>query len=276
MSDLGSFLDEHIALLSGKDTHFQAYWSKLSDEEKEQFRRLAGDIDSCGSGEEKIVAGHVNASRTLARFMVRIQEAPFNYSRLPGDWVDFVHSPSEKENLFKETVNILEGFIRKELSGPGVRLYGNIKMEDSLMRRMILPKTEDQFRRRLLDTWDVVRFRIVAPDLVVARHAALRIWEVFFEKVVRCRNYYFRPKDGEHSDPYRGVHFELEPIEGRIIELQVLTRARELVSFLDHASFFKKSLQLPSAEHEAWLFFFSRKANLLDLRLIPRELTDCP
>jgi hypothetical protein len=271
MSAIRSFLNEHVDLLSARDVHFQAYWSKLSDEERRLFWKLAGDIDSCGSGEGNIMAGHVNASRRLARFMVRIQEVPFNYCRLPKDWDDFVHSASEKKRLFEETVGILEWFIRKELPGAGVRLYGNIKMEDSLMRRMLLPKTGDQFRRRLLDTWDVVRFRMVAPDLLVARHTALRVWEVFFEKVVRCRNYYFMPKDGEHSDPYRGVHFELEPMEGRIVELQVLTHARELVSFLDHASFFKKSIQLPSAEHEAWLFFFSRKANLLDLQLIPNE-----
>jgi hypothetical protein len=272
MTIITSFLDEHISLLLGKDENFQLYWSTSSEDQQKEFLNLAKRIDSCACGEQNIVAGHVRASRELARYMVRIQETAFDYSRIPGDWLDFVRSESEKTDIYQQAKTLLHTFIESEKLQSTVTLYGGVKPEASIIRRMISPKTDDQFRQRLLDTWDIIRFRIVAPDLMTTRHVAMRVWERFFGEVVRCRNYYFRPKDDDHSDPYRGIHFELELIEERIVELQVLTMVRELVSILDHAPVFKKSVQLPSVDHQAWLFFFARKANLFDSQSLSRQL----
>lgn len=268
MASIESFLSDHISLLLTRDDNFWKYWSQLTAEDQSSFLRIAKDIDNCGDGEETIVAQHVRTSRLLTRFMIRVQDIPFDYSRLPDDWLDFVRDQEGKEKLLAQAASLLRGFLTSEHLQSNILMYGNIKPEESLIKRMVKPKGGDQFRRRLLDTWDIVRFRIVTPNLLLTRHVALRILEEQFDKIVRCRNYYFRPKDDDHSDPYRGIHFELETAPGRIVELQVLTRAREVVSFLDHAPSFKKSLQLPSAKHEAWLFFFARKANLFDLDLI--------
>lgn len=263
-----SFLDKHVRLLLERDENFQWYWSALAAREQEGLLFLANEIDNCACREQNIIAGHVQVSRELARYMVRIQEMAFDYSRIPRDWLDFVRSDSEKTHVFEHAEGRLQRFVDSEKLRSSVRLYGGVKPEASIVRRMVSPKTGDQFRKQLLDTWDIVRFRIVAADVLTARHVAMRIWEYFFDEVVRCRNYYYRPKDDDHQDPYRGLHFELELVERRIVEVQVLTKIRELVSLFDHAPIFKKSLQLPSADHQAWLFFFSRKANLLDAQSI--------
>jgi hypothetical protein len=268
MATIESFLNAHVRLLLASDGNFQWYWSALAQSEQQGLLFLANEIDTCASLEQYIIAGHVRASRELARYMVRIQETAFDYSRIPRDWLDFVRSDSEKAHVYEQVSHLLKRFVENEQLRSSLKLYGGVKPEASLVRRMMSPKTDDQFRKQLLDTWDIVRFRIVAIDVLTARHVAMRIWEYFFDEVVRCRNYYFRPKDDDHQDPYRGIHFELELMPGRIVEVQVLTKIRELVSLFDHAPIFKKSVQLPSPDHQAWLFLFSRKANLLEAKSI--------
>jgi hypothetical protein len=259
-----SFTDAHIQLLLEHDSHFQTYWRSRDEMAQEAFLTCIHEIECVSKEEGNLLTEHVRVSHDLARFMVRIQDEPFDYNRLASDWIDFVRDEEAKKKLYDIALRELSSFMQRHVHAQEYILYGGIKQESALVRRMLVPKSEEQFRRSLLDTWDVVRFRLVASDLNVLRGLALLFWEEYFDRIIRCRNYYFRPKDGVHTDPYRAVHFELEIQNGRIIELQMMSQSREIITHLDYAPMFKKTIRFLSAEHEAWLLSLSLKSNLLD------------
>jgi hypothetical protein len=257
-------LQEFIGLLLQSDSNFQKYWGKCSEKLRNEFLVLGYQIESVGFSDSLGENYVVDVLRELSRYMVRIQDIPFDYKRIPPDWVDIVRDARAKEELYDYANKELLGFLASCCDNMRIKFYGGIKSEESLMRRLTRPKNQDQFRKVLLDTWDVVRFRIVVPDICVLRDIALSVWEGYFSRVLRCRNYYYHPKDHNRMDPYRAVHFEIEISEGRIIELQLMTYARELVCFLDHAPNFKRSVSVFNSIQLKWLNNISLKSNIYD------------
>jgi hypothetical protein len=49
-----------------------------------------------------------------------------------------------------------------------------------------------------------------------------------------------------------------------MVELQLLTQAREVISYLDYALLFKKLTSFRTQEHERWLRNLRLKANIFD------------
>jgi hypothetical protein len=266
-----NFIPDHFDLLLSTDRYFRQYWEHLGQGGQDELIRLLSSIEQLPVNGAELLAEHLRISRLFARYMVRVQDVPFDYMRLSADWPDIACDEREKLLLFTLASERLDQFLIDVGLHTAIRLYGSIKSTEALTRRMMAPKTEDQFRRALLDTWDVVRFRMIAADLSALRQLALTVWEELYEAVIRCRNYYFRPKDDDHGEPYRGVHFELELQAGRVVEVQLLTRAREMIGWLDHGPLFKRAITLPSPEHEAWMWALSRKANVYEHKLLKPE-----
>lgn len=85
------------------------------------------------------------------------------------------------------------------------------------------------------------------------------------DSVLRCRNYYFDPKGGDVQHPYRAVHFQIAHSSGYPYELQVMTHAAEVVSYLEHPVRFKRQIQLPTPEHGEWLSRLCKGALVYDV-----------
>ncbi len=97
-----------------------------------------------------------------------------------------------------------------------------------------------------------------------------RLWSLFEPNVLRCRNYYVRPRQG-WNDPYRGIHFILK-IDGdsrpNCVEVQVLTVGRDPIGLVDHEFVHGKSSRYCDGRHERWLRHLSWTANLVDAECI--------
>ena len=258
-------LQELFDLLIHNDPNFQEYWKFRSLASQKKFLTLGREIESIDL-KDRYSLKYINyVHNKLSQYMVRIQDAPFDYSRIPVDWIDVVRDKEAKLELYKTAKSKIDRFFQSHCTDERVELYGGIKSEESLTRKLTRPKqTNDQFRTMLLDTWDVVRFRIVAPNISVLRDIALNMWEQHYLRVLRCRNYYFHPKDHNQMNPYRAIHFELEIYSGRIIEVQLMTKSRELVCLLDHAPMFKKSLGVFTLSQLEWLTNISLKSNVYE------------
>ena len=264
-------LQDFIDLLIENDSNFQGYWKLRSEESLEKFFSLGREIESVAL-RDRVNPNYLrDALEKLSQYMVRIQDTPFDYSRIAIDWIEVVRDDEAKKELYEFANSEIIHFCRSHCTDDRIKLYGGIKSEESLTRRLTRPKTEDQFRKVLLDTWDVVRFRIVAPNIMVLRDVALHMWEDYYSQVLRCRNYYFHPKDHNQMDPYRAIHFELEISPGRIIEIQLMSKSRELVCLLDHAPMFKKTLDVFTIPQLEWLTDISLKSNIFEYNEAFRE-----
>jgi ppGpp synthetase/RelA/SpoT-type nucleotidyltranferase len=147
----------------------------------------------------------------------------------------------------------------QERSLPIVGFYGGVKAEEAILKK-IAPFESSGAE---LDLWDVVRFRIVTPDLHGLFAVCAQLLGELDPEVVRRRNYYLRPREGD-GDPYRAVHFELRDEEGWFVEVQVMTALREAVGIIDHSLVRKRSTLFIDAQHEQWLKDLSHTANMID------------
>ncbi|MEM7792109.1 MAG: hypothetical protein AAF546_11960 [Verrucomicrobiota bacterium] len=192
-----------------------------------------------------------------------VQEKTFEYLMIRKDWIDIVRSQALKQQLYNNGLKLISEFINR--TGRKARLLGGIKTDESIRRKIRQQGEEGNMARAVLDLWDVVRFKIVLRDLPDVLFVAEEFWREFFDGVVRCRNYYYLPRNNDVNDPYRAVHFELADEDGSIIEVQVCSVSRDAVSLLDHPYSFKKILPYKNDEHECWLRTLSVKANLLEV-----------
>lgn len=262
------FLQKHISFLLNRDPFFVAFWDGLGKEGQLVALERLSEIDlvarSRFPGLGKL---HSNADDITRRFFVVVQEEEFQYTRIPRHWVEFVRDKPAKEGLFSNSLSELERFLRSYEFDREIRLYGGIKPDESIDRKYGIAKKRGGMQK-INDLWDVVRFRMVAESISDVRSIAVRLWMSYFENVVRCRNYYFRPKNGDGNDPYRAVHFELEIFPRKLIEIQVMTRSRELLCYLDYAPHFKGHTPFTSWRQRRWLTHFSQKANVYDCQKI--------
>jgi len=229
-------------------------------------RRLWADIDSYENVDAPdLLEAHLTAFELSKRRFVRVQEREFLYDRIPNDWAAFARDWIAKQRLYDEGLIRLRALI--DLCGliHDACIYGNIKADDSLDRKLSQARLGTSIQANVTDLWDIVRFRIIVPSLDSLLQLALRFWEIFFDQVLRCRNYYFRPRNLHSNDPYRAIHFELANHQQHMIEVQLMTRRREAVSLLDHAALFKGTLKSMSSVEKQWLLEFSMKANILDV-----------
>jgi hypothetical protein len=263
-------LDEHLNYLLKEDRLFLQHWNQLDSLNQEKMRQLGHTIDRlAGVDWDDLLSRHAFASERLRRYLSSVPQKDMDYGRRPKDWLDFIADDPSKNALhsFAET-NLLE-FLAEYGTHGIARLYGGIKPNESLDRKLGERKEGSRARRNLRDTWDVVRFRIVCESALILREIGMAIWQYFIDEIVRCRNYYLQPLDDLDRQAYRAIHFELEIEKQRWVEVQLLTEARDLSGHLDYALLFKHLLQAPTKEHEDWLRQFGYKANLFDNLTVP-------
>ena len=260
-------LNAHIERVVKGDRYFEDFWKRQSEMRRAAYRRTWEEIEDIDSvGGDHLVRECVECFDLTKRYFVRIQEREFLYHRIPDDWALFVRNINAKRRLFQESLIRLESLVKLAGLDDVAVIYGNIKDDDSLERKLRSVKTGTTLQANIMDLWDIVRFRVVVPDLGYLMQLSLSVWERYFDQVLRCRNYYFRARNGDASDPYRAIHFELANDWGHVIELQLMTKRREAVSLLDHAALFKGTLRSFGEEAEKWLREFSAKGNVLDAR----------
>jgi len=201
---------------------------------------------------------YLDAFERTRRMFLRVQERDFSYSYLPHDWIAFTTDSRAKRALFEKVLPTVQRFT--SVRWPACHVYGGLKSDESIEKKL----SKNWSDRVVFDLWDVVRFRIVAPNLRTLLDISLAIWDDCFDQVGRCRNYYYRPRNGP-EDPYRAIHFELLQM-GRPVELQIMSTFREAICQFDHRIILKKMLPFLSAEHEMWLRSLSKSANVLEVR----------
>jgi hypothetical protein len=260
-------LNAHVERVVREDRYFEHFWRRASEIRRADYRRTWEEIEGADfAGDDHLIRQCLESFDAAKRYFVRIQEREFLYHRIRDDWALFVRDANAKERLFQETLIRLEALVKLAGLHDVALIYGNIKDDASLDRKLRSEKTGTTLQANIMDLWDVVRFRIVVPDLGYLMQLSLCAWEKYFDQVLRCRNYYYRARNGDPKDPYRAIHFELANDRGHVIELQLMTKRREAVSLLDHAALFKGTLESFGEADEKWLREFSAKGNVLDAR----------
>ena len=263
-----SYLAPHLDQLLAGDVHFRVYWNGLAAADQERYRELWAQIDSVATDDDaELEKEHVRAFDLTKRWFIRVQNEELYHYTTRDDWWKVAGDRHIQELLFERSKARLAEFIRFSATSRTPRWYGGVKPDESLNSKFVRHKEGDALQRRLPDLWDLIRFRIVPEDLEDVLVTCIQFWEVFFDDIVRCHNYYYRPR----NDSYRAVHFELCDREGNLTEVQVLTARRDAVSVLDHWHVFKRSGNFLDDGHRAWLLNMSRASNVLDARMFREE-----
>jgi hypothetical protein len=260
-------IEIHFEYLKDNDPSFKIYWEGLSKNNQEAFVNTYRQIESqIQERRGKLDTLHYSVFETTKRWFVRVQEKEFLYSKIPKEWQIVVRDLRAKEEIFYRNIESLKQFVDQASPKVEAYLYGNIKPDSSLDRKLLLHRDGNAVQTNLLDIWDLVRYRIVVKDMDALLVIGIHFWEYYFDDIIRCRNYYYRPKNGNPSDPYRAIHFQLRDKYRGMVEVQVITRRREVGSFFDHALIFKNYLSFLNYEHEEWLKDFLKKINVLDAK----------
>lgn len=259
----------HIEYVTRLDFTFSTFWNQLDEPSQLVFLNRANGIEEAFQGpRDALLEAHKEAGHVTCQFLFGVREAERDYARRPIDWVDFVGDESAKKQLDAHMSAELESFVRDK---PWY-FYGGVKPLTSLDRKVKRQNERTGVDGTFRDMWDVVRFRIVVPTICELRSAAIAVWSKWSYGVVRCRNYYMHPKFNDYNDPYRAIHFEIEILAGRWVELQLLTEIRNTVGHLDFDMLFRKTIEPLSPEHLEWLWEFSLKSNIRDVQICEAEL----
>jgi len=200
---------------------------------------------------------HVLATRGGAQ-ICGVPDFEFRVAPRPNIWIAR-YQPVKASRLFLHWSGRLNRCLRNAGSVP-YTWYGGVKNPAGIWRRIKQWSGGVDF-----DLWDGVRFRVVVNGI---REMTALAWLLFHELgnwIVRCRNYYARPRQGP-MDPYRAIHLELQSDDEDFIEIQLVTARREAVGLIDHSVVLKRRVPFISPLHEAWLRRLSWAANLLDAR----------
>jgi hypothetical protein len=261
-----SYLSEHLALLLSEDSPSAQTWRRLSPVEQNEYVQLWHLIDQCTPTDGiTLDQAHLDSLDVTRRWFVRIQERGFQYAPVRVDWAEFIGDAQTKLRLYEAGRARLQSLVDLYFPDRNVLIYGRIKSDDGIRSRIESHKnsgTEGLFP----DLWDVIGFRIVTPSLDELLDLGIVFWERLIDHIVRCRNYYYRPKDNNSRGIYRGIHFELVDEDGNLTEAQLVTRFRDAVSLLDHQFSFKRVIPFINEEHERWLTEMSKKANILEVQ----------
>jgi len=245
-------VNKHIEYLSKIDQNFISYWNTLHIEGKEEYLSQIERIDNLVPYKNSSLKNEITiAHEFIKRIFIKIPHVNMSLFNIPSDWNSFIKSEKEKKKLFNFSKGEIDNFIKKYKLNNYLNFYGNIKSEDSLNRKLktdYIPSNGNSVR----DLWDIVRFRIVSEDLYSLLKTTFIFWDEFYEKIIKCYNYYSYPKNGNSLNHYRAIHFEVEISPGRIIEIQIVTKTANFIYYMDHSLIFKRAIPFMSEPHENW------------------------
>jgi ppGpp synthetase/RelA/SpoT-type nucleotidyltranferase len=260
-------IDLFVEELLEKDPHFCEFWESKSFIEQNEYNNLWSKLlVDTKKTDEKLQKSCLVIQNYLSRIFSLIQEKTFEYQRVPADWPLTANNRVYLQKIYKRNLRALNLKLEKLEVDKNVSIYGGVKSEESLNRKLFEEHQGTSIQQNVLDIWDLVRFRICVNDLKDLLRVGLAFWNGNFENLIRCRNYYFIPRSSNPFDSYRALHFELIDDHGCIFEVQVMTKWREAVSLLDHAPKFKRNNGNFSSEVIAWLDKLSMAANIYEWR----------
>lgn len=258
-------LQGYLEGLLRTDPHFRRFWRCRTSQEQDRYLEIWRTCDQLADQDIGALRDRQEAAYLeTRRWFSLVQEIGFSYSRIPEDWVLVADDRPRQYRIYRRNRDALTRFLGNLGLTDVTELYGGVKPSDSIRRKAYGNKDGNAVQRNVLDTWDLVRFRIRTSNMYSLLKIGMAIWDRYFDDVLRCRNYYFYPRGGDPEDAYRALHFELRDRRGGMFEVQVMTLYREAVSLLDHAPRFKRMVDFVDNEHEAWLVRVSFAANIME------------
>jgi hypothetical protein len=261
-------LSSHIQYLSAVDQPFQRSWSHRGACCGPLLRAMEQSRNVMEGNVVDVRTAHRRASQVLIRIFGDLPDLDFRITPRTSQWIAFARSPRRVNALYRHANSRL----RRLISDVGkFSWYGGVKAaEDVEARIRAWPNGQ-----LLPDLWDVVRYRLVCDDIDQLVRAARQLLAYFSDRVVRCRNYYVRPRNGM-DDPYRALHIELQYESEEVVEIQLLTSNREAIGQIDHSLVLKKSVPPLGSCHIFWLCELSWVANIMDTLALADVLVASP
>ena len=261
-------LADHLDAVHAADPEFRWAWLTKSQSIRNLYLRSLTATELCRlslrAASHAGSAAHAHAAHLLACQFRWLSETDFPEPPPADSWIRFARDPDKLNSLRRRACCRLKDSFLTPKRPSGVFLYGGLKPAASIERKI------HEYRTGLgeLDLWDLVRFRLVVPDIHAACELSAAVQESFGNRVVRRRNYYTRPRNG-WDDPYRAIHFELSlDFDNRsdcdFVEVQILTLAREAVGLLDHTIMHERSIGCRRSCYWEWLRHLSYAANIRD------------
>jgi len=251
---------------------FAQSWNRLGQHGQIVYRSILEQIDMARREIERtgnMVSFHSQAHFEMRDFFEAVPNFDFRFQPEPRAWIEWAQDPGAVVATHLAAWERIEAL----MLGHGV----NYTMRwNSLKRGYAVRRIIEAFERtgQPPDLWDVVRFRVVLPNLATLRDFCIILIRNFGQDIVRSRNYYDRPRGGS-LDAYRAAHFELALDVGlrrRFFELQALTLARDAVGLLDHETVYKAGIEDDCDPDRDWLIDLRMAANVFDLRQVRRGM----
>ncbi len=267
-------LNQYLKYLLKKDDNFISYWCALDEDSQVEYVNNLLAIESLYSGYDKValISEISKKHEAIKRIFVKIPHINLSLFRIPDGWNSFIKNENEKKKLFQLSNDMLSKHIQVYDLSDVCYLYGNIKSNASLDRKIMtdyMPNNSSGTR----DIWDIIRFRMVASNLFDLLYIATTIWDEYYDNILKCYNYYSNPKNNDPLKHYRGIHFEIFLQPDKIVELQLVTKSVDSVSYIEHSVMFKKLLPFQNNLQESWLKTFVLKSLLFDYNnLVESEL----
>jgi len=256
----------HFQYLRTHDPEFVANWANLRPTHRLGLWRLvrqAEDIRRSFRTREALFKAHRDASARAAAALRGLPQIDFQRKPAPLEWMAIATDRKRMDGAFELWNWRLQSFLSRH-SHPCARFYGGVKPQASINQKL-----REHLNGKDLDLWDGVRFRIVAPDLLGIMALGDLFLSDFSSEIIRCRNYYHRPRNGE-ADAYRAIHIELEDRPYNYVEVQMLTATREAIGLFDH-TLRKGVLKFQSQDHAFWLDDLSYACNVWDAVSLSRN-----
>jgi hypothetical protein len=261
------FLHDLLDDLSLKDIYFKSYWDNISQRERKSIIQLLLKIDSSYNHDlEFLIELNEMGYNLIEKYFHLIPQKKFSYiDNITKSWEKFVLDPLKKESIKIKVEGLLFNFINTTKFRRNVKLYGGIKPLDSILEKEKRHRNSfDYLEENKFNIWDVVRYRCVLSSIEDVFIMAIYIWEYFYKSILRCRNYYFKPMNLDYSKHYKGVNF-IVAIDDVFFEIQVLTKIKEIDSYLDYFYLYKKKDIVQNQDLESWLNKILLKSNLFEI-----------
>lgn len=260
-----TYLDNHIYLILNSDSFLEL--EKMHESINDEYvRSTAKSIhETLLAFGDNLHDTHTNISKKLQRYFVCVQEKPFDLYATPRDaWDKMLEDNNYRQNLFDISTKKVNQIVHKMPLLEVDKYYGSLKSTSSLQKKINGTRYPDSETEVSLQIWDLIRYRIVTKNLSGLRNLSNLIWREEFDNVIRCRNYYYHPKIGDHSEPYRAIHFQIGLENLGSFELQVMSSNREVTSIFDQEFTFKNDTPFIDEGHLIWLNNFQLSSNIYD------------
>mgnify|MGYP000105374336 CR=1 FL=1 len=261
-----SFLSRHIDLLQN-DSNFNLLWGKQPKSKRTRLTQISSEIDDCVQRDgPNLLPQHELTWEVARKHFVLVQDYRHGLSKVTTDaWLKMLYERDHRDKVdlvAREMVATISDYIPSNIHSS---FYGGLKPDDSIRRKIQEVRPRDGNLDFVIQPWDLIRYRIVVNSVQDILNLGINIWKNEIDQILRCRNYYFRPRADDPSDPYRALHFHILVDGLGFFELQIITIAKEVSGILDQNFIFKPDIKFLDDHHREWLHLFRIAANIMDI-----------